>query len=77
MKKNTALDWANMIDVTVEEFNENLAELGYQSKDSENQRWLRTPKGVEHSEQFCGRADGVVPGSGTKRQHPAGECVTG
>ena len=55
MKKNTALDWANMMDVTVEEFNQNLAELGYQSKDSENQKWLRTPKGIEHSEQFCGR----------------------
>ena len=55
MKKNTALDWANMIDITMNEFNENLAELGYQTKNSDDQNWLRTPKGVEHSERFCGR----------------------
>lgn len=55
MKKNTALDWANMIDITMNEFNENLAELGYQTKNPDDQSWLRTPKGTEHSERFCGR----------------------
>ena len=49
---NTALSWANSMDITEKEFNQYLVELGYQIKNDNTQIWERTPKGVEHSRKI-------------------------
>lgn len=55
MRKNTALSWANSIDITEAEFNEYLVELGYQIQNTISKKWERTPKGMNHSNNFFGQ----------------------
>ena len=52
MKKNTALSWANSMDITEREFNDYLVELGYLAKKENTAVWERTTKGVMHSKKI-------------------------
>ncbi len=55
MNKNTALSWANSLDITEQEFNRHLVELGYYMQMENGKRLQRTPKGVKHSTDFFGK----------------------
>ena len=52
MRKNTALSWANSIGISEKEFNECLAEIGYQKYNSTKSKWELTPKGKEQARRF-------------------------
>ena len=49
---NTALSWADSMDITEREFNNYLMDLGYQVKRDDAKSWERTSKGVEHSRRI-------------------------
>lgn len=49
---NTALAWANSMDITEQEFNSYLLDLGYQVKQDNTKVWERTLKGEEHSRKI-------------------------
>ena len=49
---NTALSWANSMDITENEFNNYLMDLGYQVKRDDTKPWGRTSKGEEHSKKI-------------------------
>lgn len=55
MRKNTALSWANSIGISENEFNEYLAEVGYQKYNPIKDKWELMDKGKEHGRRIFGK----------------------